>query len=194
MIEEIKEELSQSQTNVAQDLFKQIDSNQRSKLKSFESSKTLIIYNNNCLNHGKLTESNPIKRIKRRQLHTENPDRVNVLLQPPFGILLSDFFMQRFVLRESPKKAYLADILRCHDFLYVDKIKALCKDLATQGSDLIFKYDSDTHINSHTWDSALYACGSVIDAVDQVMTGEYSNALVLVRPPGHHAGYFGKVE
>jgi acetoin utilization deacetylase AcuC-like enzyme len=133
-------------------------------------------------------------RMKRRIMQVENPDRLNVLIQPPFGVLLSDFFMERFIFRETPTPACLADILRVHDFQYVEGVKKICDDLKKENKFNVYKYDSDTCINQHSWDSAIYAAGSVIDAVDQVMSGEYNTAFCLVRPPGHHAGYFGKVE
>ena len=102
--------------------------------------------------------------------------------------------MERFVFRETPVKAALADILRVHDFLYVDGIKKACDGLKASRKLGVYKYDTDTVINHHTFNSSLYAVGCIIDAVDQVMMGNYNNALCLVRPPGHHAGYFGKVE
>ena len=43
-----------------------------------------------------------------------------------------------------------------------------------------------------TWQAALLSTGSIIEAVDKVMSGNYRNAFCAVRPPGHHAGVFGK--
>ena len=40
--------------------------------------------------------------------------------------------------------------------------------------------------------AALNAAGAVIEACDKVMSGDYRNAFCAVRPPGHHAGVFGK--
>ena len=47
--------------------------------------------------------------------------------------------------------------------------------------------DPDTFINKHSFNAALLAAGSVIKAVDVVLSGDYKNAFCLVRPPGHHA-------
>ncbi len=161
--------------------------------------KTLIVYNSKCTLHGDLTDDNPILRLKRRMSQVENPDRISVLFQPPFGILLSDFCLQRFTFRESPKPACLADILRVHDFNYIESILKFCNSLKEENRTKCYKYDSDTYINKHSWDSAIYAAGCVIDAVDQIMNKEngsnkHTNAFCLIRPPGHHAGYFGRVE
>lgn len=166
---------------------------------SKQQNKTLIIYHSDCTLHGEFTDSNPILRLKRRMSQVENPDRLNVLFQPPFGVLLSDFCLQRFTFRETPQAACLADILRVHDFKYIESIYTLCNRLKSENKANLYKYDSDTYINKHTWDSAVYAAGCVIDAVDQIMDKEKirngaKNALCLIRPPGHHAGYFGKVE
>jgi acetoin utilization deacetylase AcuC-like enzyme len=47
-------------------------------------------------------------------------------------------------------------------------------------------------LSSETWKAALLSTGSIIEAVDKVMTGQSRNAFCAVRPPGHHAGVFGK--
>ena len=133
-------------------------------------------------------------RLKRREMQVENPDRLSVLLQPPFGVLLSDFFTDRCVFRESKLSASLADILRVHDFDYISSIKKICDEFKAQNKTSIYKYDTDTYINQHTWESSIYAAGCVLEAVDAVMSGEFANAQCFIRPPGHHAGYFGKVE
>ena len=43
-----------------------------------------------------------------------------------------------------------------------------------------------------TWQATLLAAGAVIEACDAVMSQEYRNAFCATRPPGHHAGIFGK--
>lgn len=161
--------------------------------------KTLIVYNPKCTLHGDFTDSNPLMRLKRRMNQVENPDRINVLFQPPFGVLLSDFCIERFSFREVQQPACLADILRVHDYNYIESIYKYCNRLKDQNSNNCYKYDSDTYINQHSWESAIHAAGCVIDAVDQIMDNEgtinkVTNAFCLVRPPGHHAGYYGKVE
>jgi acetoin utilization deacetylase AcuC-like enzyme len=47
-------------------------------------------------------------------------------------------------------------------------------------------------ISERSWDATLLACGAVIEACDKVMSGEFRNAFCATRPPGHHAGIFGK--
>lgn len=48
-------------------------------------------------------------------------------------------------------------------------------------------YDS-IYINQHTFECASLAAGSVLQAVDQVMSNNNLNAFACIRPPGHHAG------
>ena len=47
-------------------------------------------------------------------------------------------------------------------------------------------------MSAKTWELSLLASGAVIEACDKIMNGEYSNAFCAVRPPGHHAGIYGK--
>jgi acetoin utilization deacetylase AcuC-like enzyme len=47
-------------------------------------------------------------------------------------------------------------------------------------------------MSAHSWEVSLLSCGAVIDAVNQVMAGRFTNAFCAVRPPGHHAGVYGK--
>ena len=72
------------------------------------------------------------------------------------------------------------------------KCEQLYKMSAHEGDDPASRYDNDSHISAKTWQAALHAAGSVIEACDKVMTPEYRNAFCAVRPPGHHAGVFGK--
>ena len=49
------------------------------------------------------------------------------------------------------------------------------------------RLDTDTVMNSGTWEAAMRAVGGATAAVDAVMTGAARNAFVATRPPGHHA-------
>lgn len=51
--------------------------------------------------------------------------------------------------------------------------------------------DRDSALSAKSWDISLLSCGAVIDAVDAVMKGDFSNAFCAIRPPGHHAGVYG---
>jgi acetoin utilization deacetylase AcuC-like enzyme len=58
------------------------------------------------------------------------------------------------------------------------------KQIAAHGGGRI---DADTVLSADSFQVALAAAGACVAAVDAVMKGGESNALCLVRPPGHHA-------
>ena len=47
--------------------------------------------------------------------------------------------------------------------------------------------DSDTPVESRSYETALWGAGAGIAAVDDVLAGRDQNAFCLIRPPGHHA-------
>jgi acetoin utilization deacetylase AcuC-like enzyme len=47
--------------------------------------------------------------------------------------------------------------------------------------------DPDTYVSKDSYEIALLAAGGVVKACENVINGEYDNAFVLARPPGHHA-------
>ncbi len=76
-----------------------------------------------------------------------------------------------------PSKAGLDDIGLVHTPEYIEKIRTFgegCLDL-------------DTYMSNGSLDAALYAAGSVIEAVNKCRGEEIARAFCAVRPPGHHA-------
>ena len=47
--------------------------------------------------------------------------------------------------------------------------------------------DGDTPASPKSFESALFAAGSLIEMTDQVISGKLESGFALVRPPGHHA-------
>lgn len=93
-----------------------------------DNTKTLIVHSDNCLKHCDFNNFDRITRIKKRSLIVENPDRLNVLFEPPFGIFLTNFFTKENILKKNSSKiGCLNDILKVHDFNYVMKIKEMCE-------------------------------------------------------------------
>ena len=71
---------------------------------------------------------------------------------------------------------------RVHDAAYIDAIEAAAPYHGVK------ELDHDTIMNAHTLDAAYHAAGGAIMAVERVIRGEWRNAFVAGRPPGHHAG------
>ncbi len=70
------------------------------------------------------------------------------------------------------------------DLVHDEKVRERVEHLSSQGGGYL---DSDTILSQDSYTTALYAAGSAAYAVDQVMAGTHNNAMVLARPPGHHA-------
>ena len=100
---------------------------------------------------------------------------------------------QLYEVQEVAKPAKMADILRVHDYRYIKQVMRKCRELEELGGEFnLAKYDRDSMLSSESWQAALLSTGSIIEACDHVMSGAYKNAFCAVRPPGHHAGVFGK--
>ncbi len=77
----------------------------------------------------------------------------------------------------SPRKADEKSLLLVHDEELIKSVKLSSK--------LGINLDLDTYTNKYSYDVALYAVGSLIDAVDNIKENRF--IFCLVRPPGHHA-------
>lgn len=84
-----------------------------------------------------------------------------------------------------PYKAKVEDIQLVHDATYIERVRKLVE----AGHRYL---DVDTYLSPHSFDVALLAAGGVVKACDLVLEGGYSNVFALVRPPGHHAGIYGR--
>lgn len=76
-----------------------------------------------------------------------------------------------------PIIAEYKDIEAVHAHEYIERIKK-----AEPGY-----VDPDTYISEGSLESALYAAGAVIEAINRCKSGEIEKAFCAVRPPGHHA-------
>ena len=106
--------------------------------------------------------------------HPERPERAEVL-----HTVATSFKEQGGEVIE-PRLATDEDLLRVHTQEHVDAI------VATRGKATMI--DEDTFTSPDSDEIARLAAGAVLTAVDRVLDGPTrSRALVMVRPPGHHA-------
>ncbi|WP_317054334.1 class II histone deacetylase [Roseovarius rhodophyticola] len=108
-------------------------------------------------------------------LHFENPEtkrRLHNLVEA------TDLAPKLHAFR--PRKASDEIIRTIHPQSHIDHIAAVC---ASGGGDA----GQLTPVGPASLDIARLAVGGVVAAVDNVLTGEWDNAYVLCRPPGHHA-------
>jgi acetoin utilization deacetylase AcuC-like enzyme len=106
--------------------------------------------------------------------HPERPERAEVLQKVAAG------FKEQGGEVVEPRLATDEDLLRVHAQEHVDAI------VATRGKATMI--DEDTFTSPDSDEIARLAAGAVLTGVDRVLDGPAgSRALVLVRPPGHHA-------
>jgi acetoin utilization deacetylase AcuC-like enzyme len=80
-----------------------------------------------------------------------------------------------------PRAATSDELHRIHTPAYLARLERFCDD---GGGSL----DPDTSASPGSWETALLAAGAGMVAIEQLEDGPAEAALVLARPPGHHAG------
>jgi acetoin utilization deacetylase AcuC-like enzyme len=107
--------------------------------------------------------------------HPENPARIEAIMNK----LNREGFLEKVNLIK-PRAAKEDEILLVHSKDHLEYIRS-----SIDSNHLML--DEDTYAVKESWQTALTAAGSVINAVDLVMNQKYRNIFCLIRPPGHHA-------
>ena len=89
------------------------------------------------------------------------------------------------------------DLIEKNYFLYNDNDNNNENDTKDNSINL-YKYekiDIDTFISQYSYENIFNSTGCVFHAIDIIMEeGIVNNAFAIIRPPGHHSGYYGPVE
>lgn len=98
-----------------------------------------------------------------------------------------------------PRMATENEILTCHSSNYYQKLKELTSSLGKKEGSHAFKersckkknVEGDFGYNFKTLESALYAAGAPLTAIDHILDplNNIKRAYCISRPPGHHAHY-----
>jgi len=131
---------------------------------------TAIIYSSRYLDH----DTGPF--------HPESPARLQGIVE---RLERNEIMGKSFGTIIDPRLASREEIELVHNPRYVQYVKDSCK----KG---IARLDSDTPICPESYEVALLAAGGLLFACERIMEGKFSNAIALVRPPGHHAGANGR--
>ncbi|MFC4174225.1 histone deacetylase family protein [Microvirga sp. GCM10011540] len=107
--------------------------------------------------------------------HPERPDRIRAIER----MLEKERFSA--LIRETAPMAEMESLTLAHPEPYVVSLR----DISPREG--LVRVDDDTVMSPGTYEAALRGAGGGVMAVDEVMTGQVTNAFVAMRPPGHHA-------
>ena len=110
--------------------------------------------------------------------HPERPERLSAILEALRATPLGEATDTTWL--EAPS-ASLASIEAVHSPRLAPAILAAC-----HGGRAMLD-GGDTSVSSDSYEAALHAAGGALAAARRVLAGEWRNAFVAVRPPGHHA-------
>ncbi len=105
--------------------------------------------------------------------HPERPERVSAVDNG-----LNE--LKNKLIKIKPRRATVKDITLIHDIYYPQEIMDLCSAGGTY-------LDPDTRCSIFSYESAVYAVGAGLEAVDKISEGKVERVFANIRPPGHHA-------
>lgn len=107
--------------------------------------------------------------------HPERPGRL-----PAVDQAVADPEIAEAIVRFDPRQATVDEMARAHDRDHLARIEAF---IGRGGGEI----DADTHVSAGSWETARWAAGSGLAAIEALDRGEGDAAFVNIRPPGHHA-------
>uniref|UniRef100_A0A3Q3WE58 Protein deacetylase HDAC6 n=1 Tax=Mola mola TaxID=94237 RepID=A0A3Q3WE58_MOLML len=113
--------------------------------------------------------------------HPEQPQRIFKIFSKHQQLGLVDR-CQRIPARLATEE----ELSMCHGLQHIQQMKATAtmkpRDLNKLGAEF-----NSIYVNNQSFQSALLAAGGCFNAVEKILTGQVSNGVAIVRPPGHHA-------
>lgn len=136
------------------------------------------------------------------EIHPEDPRRIFKI----FHILEQHGLLQECE-RINSRRATKEEVLLVHNILHYRKLRetagmffyflyiiflykllSIYLDLQSRSDYMAMENDFDSiYLNSNSFESALYAVGSLINLMEAVINNKVKNAFAIIRPPGHHA-------
>ncbi|MFP3985398.1 MAG: histone deacetylase [Candidatus Bathyarchaeia archaeon] len=114
--------------------------------------------------------------------HPETPKRLRVVMDEIARLDLFSVNSECKLVR--PNLASTKDLELVHVPEHTQLVKRICE----HGGGLLDV--DDTVVSPESFETARYAVGGTLKAVDLVINKNFRNAFALVRPPGHHAGSY----
>ncbi|KAF2071005.1 hypothetical protein CYY_007681 [Polysphondylium violaceum] len=163
-----------------------------------EAFKTIAIYHKICMQHNV------------PNFHLEKPDRIKVTVNCIHEFAQAHPDLVDII--DNPAEVDMRYVMAVHDAHYIKKLET---SLPPENSEYETHLESDqtgamvtvashkdcegddetvydTFVSHRSMKAALRASGSVCAAVDQVTRRGYTRAFCAIRPPGHHAGRYGR--
>ncbi|HET9215433.1 MAG TPA: histone deacetylase [Terriglobia bacterium] len=110
--------------------------------------------------------------------HPERPERLTAIWAG-----LEQAGLIKDLIRIAPRRVTTEELLLVHSQEYIDLVRRELANLKAPGE----LSTGDTAISPGSFETAQFAAGGVLNAVEAVMTRKTRNAFCAVRPPGHHA-------
>jgi acetoin utilization deacetylase AcuC-like enzyme len=107
--------------------------------------------------------------------HPERADRLRSIHRRLEAEKISDRFERGTIRSATPE-----ELMRVHAAGHIEAMR----QFAAKGGGYV---EADTVLSPRSFEVAVKAAGTAIEAVDQVLSGKHDQAVCLVRPPGHHA-------
>lgn len=124
---------------------------------------------------------------KRQALHRTPRDHPDSIQRIPAVLrrMRRNIWLRKGLVTVADSDAVAEKLLhQVHDGRYIEQIRSFCR----QGGGYL---DVDTYLSPGTYSASVYSAGGAVKACRDVLEGEFRNAFVLTRPPGHHAGRGG---